>query len=258
METPETIVNDAWRSTLIGIYMTAVDDRLHYSAGNAYAKLYEGECGDTLRSIMLFGHLDDAPAMLKPLLEFDRQDTRFHVAGHKLQLLAYFYWLTRDAEDGPRLRAAVAAVGRPHSQQPRTRDRAVAERQLRRRHRRASLLAQFERQLLARPSRCGRHARRHGSKRRSRKASQRGRRVSRGDSRRRRPQRAARHQAAVHPHRDFWPTNRPTTRSPPRDRAATTISCARTSSAPRFSARAPTAKIGCSATWRTTAASPWA
>ncbi|HEX4413537.1 MAG TPA: hypothetical protein VH107_07910, partial [Lacipirellulaceae bacterium] len=38
-----------------------------------------------------------APAMLKPLLQFDRKATRFHVAGHKLQLLAYFYWMTRDA-----------------------------------------------------------------------------------------------------------------------------------------------------------------
>ncbi|MEX2309628.1 MAG: hypothetical protein WD738_18800 [Pirellulales bacterium] len=98
LETPEPIVNDAWRATLIGTSMIAVGDRLHYSAGNAYAKLYEGECGDTLRSVMLFGHLDAAPAMLKPLLEFDRQATRFHVAGHKLQLLAYFYWLTRDAD----------------------------------------------------------------------------------------------------------------------------------------------------------------
>ncbi|HEX4416058.1 MAG TPA: hypothetical protein VH107_20670, partial [Lacipirellulaceae bacterium] len=95
--TPEAIVNDAWRSLLVGTYMLATNDRLNYSAGNAYAKLYEAECGDTLRSIMLFGHLDDAPAMLKPLLQFDRKATRFHVAGHKLQLLAYFYWLTRDA-----------------------------------------------------------------------------------------------------------------------------------------------------------------
>ena len=78
--------------------MLAVDDRLNYSAGNAYAKLYEGECGDVLRSVLLFGHLDDARAMLKPLLEFDRKATRFHVAGHKLQLLAYYYWITRDAK----------------------------------------------------------------------------------------------------------------------------------------------------------------
>jgi hypothetical protein len=78
--------------------MTAVGDRLHYSAGNAYAKLYEGECGDTLRSVMLYGHDDAGPAMLRPLLEFDRNETRFHVAGHKLQLLSHFYWLSRDAK----------------------------------------------------------------------------------------------------------------------------------------------------------------
>jgi hypothetical protein len=98
LETPEAIVNDAWRAMLIGNFMIAVGDRLNYSAGNAYAKLYEGECGDTLRSMMQFGHLDAAPGMLKPLLEFDRQATRFHVAGHKLQLLANFYWITRDAD----------------------------------------------------------------------------------------------------------------------------------------------------------------
>jgi hypothetical protein len=98
LQTPEAIVNDAWRAMLIGNFMVAVGDRPHYSAQNAYAKLYEGECGDTLRSFMLFGHLDLSPAMLRPMLEFDRQDTRFHVAGHKLQLLAYFYWQTRDGD----------------------------------------------------------------------------------------------------------------------------------------------------------------
>jgi hypothetical protein len=35
--------------------------------------------------------------MLKSMLEFQRKDTQFHVAGQKLQLLAYLYWLTRDA-----------------------------------------------------------------------------------------------------------------------------------------------------------------
>jgi hypothetical protein len=98
IETSEKIVNDAWRSMLIGNFMIAVGDRPHYSAQNAYAKLYEGECGDTLRSFLLFGHLELARDMLRPMLEFNRQDTRFHVAGHKLQLLAYFYWQTRDAE----------------------------------------------------------------------------------------------------------------------------------------------------------------
>jgi hypothetical protein len=98
LETPETIVNNAWRAMLIGNFMVTVDNRPHYSAGNAYAKLYQGESGDTLRSFLLFGHLDLGQAMLQPMLEYDRKDTRFHVAGHKLQLLAYFYWLTRDAD----------------------------------------------------------------------------------------------------------------------------------------------------------------
>ena len=97
LTTPEAIVNDAWRATLIGNFMIAAGDRPNYSAGNAYGHLYEGECGDTLRSLMLYGHLDVAPAMLKPLLEFNRKDTQYHVAGLKLQLLARFYWLTRDA-----------------------------------------------------------------------------------------------------------------------------------------------------------------
>jgi hypothetical protein len=94
--TPETIVNDAWRAALIGNLMIAVGDRPHYSAGNAYDHLYEGECGDTLRSLLLYGHFDVGPGMLKSMLEFNRKDTQFHVAGQKLQLLAFFYWLTRD------------------------------------------------------------------------------------------------------------------------------------------------------------------
>src|SRR5205823_12525960 len=60
--------------------------------------LYEGECGDAVRSLMLFGHTADARKMIGPLLDFDRKATRFHVAGHKLQLLAHYYWVTRDRE----------------------------------------------------------------------------------------------------------------------------------------------------------------
>ena len=96
--TPEPIVQDAWRSIVVGNFMIAVGDRMHYSAGNAYDHLYEAECGDAVRSLMLFGHAADARKMLGPLLDFDRQATRFHVAGHKLQLLAHYYWVTRDKE----------------------------------------------------------------------------------------------------------------------------------------------------------------
>jgi len=97
-EIPEPIVQNAWRALVVGNHLIAVGDRMNYSAGNAYDHLYEGECGDAVRSLMLFGHTRDARAMVGPLLDFDRKATRFHVAGHKLQLLAHYYWVTRDAE----------------------------------------------------------------------------------------------------------------------------------------------------------------
>jgi hypothetical protein len=107
---PEKVVQDATTSQLIGQYMTAVGDRMHYSAGNAYDHLYEAECGDAVRSLLLFGQTADARKMVGPLLDFDRQATRFHVAGHKLQLLAHYYWVTRDREYLAETRAKWEAV----------------------------------------------------------------------------------------------------------------------------------------------------
>ncbi len=95
---PEPVVQDAWRALVAGNFLIADGDRMHYSAGNAYDHLYEAECGDAVRALMLYGFIDDARRMVKPLLDFNRQVTRFHVAGHKLQLLAHYYWVTRDAE----------------------------------------------------------------------------------------------------------------------------------------------------------------
>src|SRR5436305_8199339 len=77
--------------------MIAVGDRMHYSANNAYSHLYEGECGDATRAVMLYGQTADARRFIGPLLDFPRQDTKYHVAGHKLQLLALYYLVTRDA-----------------------------------------------------------------------------------------------------------------------------------------------------------------
>jgi hypothetical protein len=98
LEVPEPIVQNAWRAHIVGNEMIAVGDRMHYSAGNAYDHLYEGECGDATRALMLYGQTTDARRFIGPLLDFPRQDTRFHVAGHKLQLLAHYYLVTRDKE----------------------------------------------------------------------------------------------------------------------------------------------------------------
>ncbi len=98
LEIPEPVVQDAWRSLVTGNFLIAVGDRMNYGAGNAYDHLYEAECGDAVRSLLLFGHGEAAGKMVGPLLDFDRQATRFHVAGHKLQLLSHYYWLSRDAD----------------------------------------------------------------------------------------------------------------------------------------------------------------
>jgi hypothetical protein len=98
MSIPEPVVQDAWRALVIGNFLIAVGDRMHYSAGNAYDHLYEAECGDAVRSLLLYGFTEEARRMVVPMLEFNREATRFHVAGHKLQLLAHYYWVTRDAQ----------------------------------------------------------------------------------------------------------------------------------------------------------------
>jgi hypothetical protein len=98
LEVPEPVVQNAWRSLVVGNFLLAVGNRMHYSAGNAYDHLYEAECGDATRALLLFGFKTDARRMVGPLLDFNRRATRFHVAGHKLQLLAHYYFITRDAE----------------------------------------------------------------------------------------------------------------------------------------------------------------
>ncbi len=97
IETSEPYVNNAWRSLVIGTLELIDADRVHYSAGNQYAKMYVGEGGDTIRAMALWGQADYARRMLVPLMDYKRDDLLIHQAGKKLQLLAHYYWLTRDA-----------------------------------------------------------------------------------------------------------------------------------------------------------------
>jgi hypothetical protein len=98
IDTPESVVNNSWRAHVIANYMLLNGDRMHYSAGNQYEKLYEAEGGDAVRSLMLLGQLVDMPRMIIPLLDFTRKGLEYHQAGIKLQLLTRYYWLSRDAE----------------------------------------------------------------------------------------------------------------------------------------------------------------
>ncbi len=98
IETPEAVVNNAWRATVIGNYMLLSGDEMRYSAGNQYAKLYIGEGGDTIRAMSLFGHTADAKRMMPPQFAYTRKGLEFHQAAFKLQMLANYYALTHDAD----------------------------------------------------------------------------------------------------------------------------------------------------------------
>jgi hypothetical protein len=95
---PEPYVNDAWRSLLVGTYMIYAGDQLNYSAGNQYARKYAHESGEAMRSLLLWGHAKDARESVPPIFQYRRRNIEFHDAGFKLEGLAAYYFVTRDAD----------------------------------------------------------------------------------------------------------------------------------------------------------------
>ncbi|MGB7160289.1 MAG: hypothetical protein WBD40_19635 [Tepidisphaeraceae bacterium] len=96
--TPEPVVNNGWRATLIANYMMLTHDDMRYSHGNQYDKLYIAEPADTTRALALFGHRDTARRAIPPILKYTRKGLEYHQAALKLQMLAHYYFLTRDGE----------------------------------------------------------------------------------------------------------------------------------------------------------------
>jgi len=97
VQTPEPYVNDAWRHLICQNFALINGDRIHYSAGNQYDKLYEAEGSDAALALMVWGYSDDMRRLLVPLLDFTRQGLEFHQAGCKLIDLCRYYWQTRNA-----------------------------------------------------------------------------------------------------------------------------------------------------------------
>jgi hypothetical protein len=94
----EQYVNDAWRSLLVGTYMIYAGEQLNYSAGNQYARKYAHESGESMRSLLLWGHAKDAAEAIPPILKYRRKNIEFHDGGYKLTNVADCYFVTRDAE----------------------------------------------------------------------------------------------------------------------------------------------------------------
>ena len=97
VQTPEPIVNNAWRSLIVGNFMLLKGDAMCYSNGNQYEKLYVNEGGDAIRSLELWGYKDECRRMIVPILDYKREGLLFHQAGLKLQMLSNYYRLTGDA-----------------------------------------------------------------------------------------------------------------------------------------------------------------
>jgi hypothetical protein len=97
VETPEAVVNNAWRSEIIGNYELISGNEMRYSQGNQYAKRYIGEGGDAIRTHALWGQSEDAKSMIPAQFAYTRAGLEFHQAAFKLQMLAHYYSLTKDA-----------------------------------------------------------------------------------------------------------------------------------------------------------------
>lgn len=96
IEVPEPMVNNAWRALLVSLFTLVKGDDLNYSAGNRYERLFEAECGDAVRALLVLGFVPDARRCQLPLLDYTQEGLRFHDAAFKLQMLAHYFWITRD------------------------------------------------------------------------------------------------------------------------------------------------------------------
>ncbi len=98
VEAPEPIINNAWRHLIVQNFELINGDRIHYSSGNQYDKLYEAEGTDAALGMLSWGYEPDMRRWLEPLLDFTRKNLECHQAGFKLEDLCRYYWQTRDAE----------------------------------------------------------------------------------------------------------------------------------------------------------------
>ncbi len=96
LSVPEAVVQNAWRALIVQQHQILSGDQMNYSASNQYARQYANESGDSIRSLVLFGHADTAGRALTPLFRYRRPGIELHDAGFKLEDLADYYFVTRD------------------------------------------------------------------------------------------------------------------------------------------------------------------
>ena len=98
LETPEPLVNNAWRNLIIQNFGLINGDRMNYSAGNQYEKMYAAESSDAALPLLWWGYPNDFRRLLPVILDIQDKRLPHHFASHKLNDICRFYWQTRDAE----------------------------------------------------------------------------------------------------------------------------------------------------------------
>ena len=97
LEVPEPVVNNAWRSLVIGNLMIEAGRELNYSASNYYNDM-TAEIVYCIRAMMLYGQTEAARPMIESYFDFTERDfLKYFNAGCKLRMMAHYFWLTRDA-----------------------------------------------------------------------------------------------------------------------------------------------------------------
>jgi len=90
VETPEPLVNNAWRNLIIQDFSLINGDRLNYSAGNQYEKMYAAESSDAALPLMSWGHEIDQRRLLRVILDLVDKRLPWHFASQSSMPCAAF------------------------------------------------------------------------------------------------------------------------------------------------------------------------
>ncbi|MFB3814526.1 MAG: hypothetical protein ACE14L_10475 [Terriglobales bacterium] len=100
VKVPEKLVEDAYRSLLIGNWQVTVGDELPYGMFSYYQGNGYAEALQTIAPFIEYGYFAEARRFIQPILEYPLSDTGvgLHVAANRLELASYYYALSGDAE----------------------------------------------------------------------------------------------------------------------------------------------------------------
>jgi hypothetical protein len=121
LETPEAVVNNAWRHLIIQNFELINGDAINYSAGNQYEALYEAEGSDAALAMLAWGYEKDFRRLMVPLYEMTKPGLEFHQAGFKLLDLCRYYWQTRDRSVVGQMRSWTTGKNRERGWEPEAR-----------------------------------------------------------------------------------------------------------------------------------------